>query len=60
MNMNRMAMADLKRVLGKFNQVASERDDKVKSVTRRSKLMRRTAKWPKLGRFSSLRKIQRS
>ena len=51
-------MADLKRVLGKFNQVASERDDKVKSVTRRSKLMRRTAKWPKLGRFSSLRKTQ--
>ena len=55
MNMNRMAMANLKRVLGKFNQVASERDDKVKSVTRRSKLMRRTAKWPQLGRFSSLR-----
>ena len=58
--MNRMALADLKRILGKFNQVAIERDDKTKSVTRRSKLMRRTAKWPKLGRFSSLRKIQRS
>ena len=48
MNMNRMTMVDLKRVLGKFDQVAIERDDKVKSVTRRSKLMRRTAKWPKL------------
>ena len=58
MNMNRMTMVDLKRVLGKFDQVAIERDDKVKSVTRRSKLMRRTAKWPKLGRFSSLRKTQ--
>ena len=58
--MNRMSLADLKIVLGNFNQVASERDDKAKSVTRRSKLMRRTAKWPKLGRFSSLRKIQRS
>ena len=58
--MNRMSLADLKRVLGKFNQVAIERDDKAKSVTRRSKLMRSNAKWPKLGKFSSLRKIQRS